>query len=393
MTLISVEEALARCLALVAPLPAEEVALRQAVGRMMAGPAVARRDQPPFDASAMDGYALAGEATPGLRFTVVGEAQAGRAYPGRVGKGEAVRIFTGAPVPEGADRVVIQEDVTRDGDAILLGAKPDLARHIRPRGQDFAAGAELAPRLLGPHDLALLAAMNLPRIRVHRRPEVAILATGDELVMPGDTPGPDQIIASNSFALAALAEGVGARARILPIARDRSEELAAAFHLAASADVIVTVGGASVGDHDLVGPVAESLGLERAFWKIAMRPGKPLMAGRVLGRAMLGLPGNPVSAIVCAHLFLLPMLRALQGRPDIAPPMAEAILGEDIGPTGPRAHYMRARVEGGVIAPFARQDSALLQVLTEANALLIRPKDDGPQPKGAKAFYLPLQIF
>ena len=388
--MISVEDALARCLALVSPLPAEEIPLARAAGRMMAAPAIATRDQPPFNASAMDGYALAGEVTPGQGFTLIGEAQAGRGYPGRVGPGEAVRIFTGAPVPQGADRVIIQEDIARDGTRLTIGPNPDAARHIRPRGQDFVAGASFGPKRLHPHDLALLAAMNIPRVRVTCRPTVAILATGDELVMPGETPGDDQILCSNAFALAALAEAEGAIARILPIARDRAEELTAAFRLAAEADLIVTIGGASVGDHDLVGPVAETLGLERAFWKIAMRPGKPLMAGRVLDRPMLGLPGNPVSSIVCAHLFLLPMIRALQGRPDVAPVYQTAELAEAVGPTGPRTHYMRARVEAGRIAPHARQDSALIGILTEANALLVRPRDDDARPAGHKALYLAL---
>ena len=388
--MISVSEALDRCLALVQPLATEEIALRHSAGRMMAEAARASRDQPPFDASAMDGYALACDPNPGQSFAVVGEAQAGRSHDRPLAPDEAIRIFTGAPIPQGATRVVIQEDVTRLGDRITIGPKPDAARHIRPRGQDFRAGDLVTPRRLSPHDLALLASMNIPRVRATKKPVVAILATGDELVMPGDQPGPDQILCSNAFALAALAEAEGAIARILPIARDRREELTAAFHFAAEADLILTIGGASVGDHDLVGPVAESLGLERAFWKIAMRPGKPLMAGRVLGRPMLGLPGNPVSSIVCAHLFLLPMLRAMQGRPDVAPQEHEAVLGADIGPTGPRTHYMRARVSGGVITPFERQDSALIQVLTEANALLIRERDDGPRQKGDRARYLAL---
>ena len=388
--MLSVDEAQALCLALVSPLPHESVPLRQAAGRMMAAPARASRDQPPFDASAMDGYALACDPLPGATFQVTGEAQAGRAHPRPISPHEAIRIFTGAPVPEGATRVVIQEDVTRDGDIITIGPKPDAARHIRPKGQDFRAGDSLSPRLLRPHDLALLAAMNIPRVSVARRPSVAILATGDELVMPGDTPSPDQIICSNAFALAALAEANGAEARILPIGRDRADEMTAAFHLAAEADLILTIGGASVGDHDLVGPVATTLGLERAFWKIAMRPGKPLMAGRVLGRPMLGLPGNPVSSIVCAHLFLLPMLRAMQGRPDVLPALQEATLAAPVEPTGPRTHYMRASVENGRITPFPRQDSALIQVLTEANALLIRPKDDVARPEGHKVLYLSL---
>jgi molybdopterin molybdotransferase len=208
--------------------------------------------------------------------------------------------------------------------------------------------------------------------------------------MPGEEPGPGQIICSNSFAIAALVEAEGAIARILPIARDTVEDLTAVFGLAQKADLIVTIGGASVGDHDLVGPVAESLGLERAFWKIAMRPGKPLMAGRVSGTPMLGLPGNPVSSIVCAHLFVLPMVRALQGRPDVAPVEHTAALGADVDANGPRTHYLRARLQDGVITPFERQDSALIGILTQANALLIRPVGDTAHPKGAAARYIAL---
>ena len=388
--MIAVDEALARCLALVAPLPAEAVALRHAVGRMMAEPALAVRDQPPFDASAMDGYALRGDPAAGDTFVVVGAAQAGLGFAGAVQPGQAVRIFTGAPVPQGATRVVLQEDVSVAGDVITLNPKADIARHIRPQGQDFKAGEGLEPRRIGPHDLALLAAMNIPQVLVHRRPVVAIIATGDELVMPGEEPGSGQIICSNSFAIAALVEAEGAIARILPIARDTVADLTAVFGLARGADLIVTIGGASVGDHDLVGPVAESLGLERAFWKIAMRPGKPLMAGRVSGTPMLGLPGNPVSSIVCAHLFVLPMVRALQGRPDAAPVEHPAVLGAQVEANGPRTHYMRARLQQGVITPFDRQDSALIGILTQANALLIRPMGDGAQAKGTAARYIAL---
>ena len=377
-------------MALVAPLPAEAVALRHAVGRMMAEPALAVRDQPPFDASAMDGYALRGDPAAGDTFVVVGAAQAGLGFAGAVQAGQAVRIFTGAPVPQGATRVVLQEDVSVAGETITLSPKADIARHIRPQGQDFKAGEGLEPRRIGPHDLALLAAMNIPQVLVHRRPVVAIIATGDELVMPGEEPGPGQIICSNSFAIAALVEAEGAIARILPIARDTVADLTAVFGLARGADLIVTIGGASVGDHDLVGPVAESLGLERAFWKIAMRPGKPLMAGRVSGTPMLGLPGNPVSSIVCAHLFVLPMVRALQGRSDVAPVEHPAVLGAQVEANGPRTHYMRARLQQGVITPFDRQDSALIGILTQANALLIRPMGDGAQAKGTDARYIAL---
>ena len=389
--MISVEEALARCLALVAPLPAEAVPLAQAAGRWMCAAAMAKRDQPPFAASAMDGYAVQGDPAPGDSLAVIGEAGAGHAFAGTVGPGQAVRIFTGAPVPLGASRVVIQEDVERLGDRITLRDGADTGLHIRPLGQDFRRGDSLSPRRLRPADLALLAAMNLPTVTATRRPVVALVATGDELVMPGENPRPDQIIASNSFALQAMVEAAGGIARLLPIARDSEAELATVLDLAADADLIVTIGGASVGDHDLVGRVT---GLEHAFWKLALRPGKPLMAGRLNGVPFLGLPGNPVSAIVCGHLFLLPMVRAMLGDPAPAPQPRLAVLVADLPANGPRAHYMRARLteaEGlPLIAPFDRQDSALLSILGEANALLIRPIGDGARRAGERVSYLPL---
>lgn len=392
--MISVEEALLNCLFLVKPLDTETVALRNAAGRMMPAAATASRDQPPFPASAMDGYAIATDPSPGERFEIIGQAAAGHAYSGTVAQGQAVRIFTGAPVPQGATRVVIQEDVDLSGTTITLRPKADAQRHIRPQGQDFKVGDSLGPRRLRPNDLALLAAMNIGEVAVTRRPVVALIATGDELVMPGETPAPDQIITSNSFALAALIEAEGGIARMLPIAPDREPELRLTLELAHDADLIVTIGGASVGDHDLVAKVAADMGLERSFWKIAMRPGKPLMAGRLNGKAMLGLPGNPVSAIVCAHLFLLPMLRALQSRPDVAPQACRATLAADVDAAGPRAHYMRARLTHGdglpMITPYDRQDSALLKLLSDADALLIRPVADGPRKTGDVVTYLPI---
>ena len=389
--MISVEDALARLLALATPLPTETIPLRHAAGRYMAAPATALRDQPPFAASAMDGYAIAGDPTPGAQFIVVGEAGAGHAFAGTVGPGRALRIFTGAPVPAGATRVAIQEDVIREGTTITLRDGADTASHIRPMGQDFTAGSTLPPRRLAPHDLALLAAMNVPVVPVACRPVVAIIPTGDELVMPGESPAPDQIIASNSFAIAALAEGVGAEVRMLPIARDSVPALTTVLGLAAFADVVVTIGGASVGDHDLVAKVAGTLGFAPAFWKIAMRPGKPLMAGRFGAGLLLGLPGNPVSAIVCAHLFLLPLLRALQGG-DATHPTRRAALGTSVEANGPRTHYMRASVTGdrAIITPFDRQDSSLLSILTAANALLIRPIGDGARVAGDMVEYIPL---
>ena len=391
--MISVAEALAHCLALAPALPEQQVPLRQAAGRWLASPVLARRDQPPFDASAMDGYAVQGDPAPGECFTVIGEAGAGHSFDGAIAAGQALRIFTGAPVPAGTTRVVIQEDVDRVGDRITLKPGADVARHIRPRGQDFAGGFALPPRRLRPADLGLLAAMNLASVPVRRRPVVAILPTGDELVQPGENPRPDQIPSSNGVMLAAIAQSEGADVRLLPIARDRLDEMQMLLAMASKADLVVTIGGASVGDHDLVAKAATGLGLQRNFWKIAMRPGKPLMAGRMGNTVLLGLPGNPVSAFVCAQLFLRPMLRAMQGDPDPAPQPLAGVLGADVGETGPRTHFMRARVRPGtppVLMPDARQDSALLTVLAEADALLIRPVGDGPRKAGDAALYLPL---
>ncbi len=392
--MITVAEALSRCLALITPVATEPVPLRHAAGRMMPQPAQARRDQPPFPASAMDGYAVAGDPVAGIRFTIIGQAGAGHAFQGQITQGQAVRIFTGAPVPQGATRVIIQEDVTADSQTVTVKANADKATNIRPQGQDFRDGDTLTPRRLKPNDLALLAAMNLPQVQVARRPVVALIASGDELVMPGETPTSDQILASNSFALAALIAAEGGTPRILPIARDTEPALRAVLGMALDADLIVTIGGASVGDHDLVAKVATEMGLDRAFWRIAMRPGKPLMAGRLHGKPMLGLPGNPVSAVVCAHLFLLPMLRALQSRPDVAPQPRRAQLATAVEANGPRTHYMRAHLSqtDGLprITAFAAQDSALLRILSDANALLIRPLGDGPRAADDVVDYLSL---
>ena len=389
--MISVADALARCLALAALTDTEILPLRRAYNRVMARAATAQLTQPPFDASAMDGYALGRAAETGDSFTVIGESGAGHAFQAAIAPHQAIRIFTGAPLPEGAVSVVIQEEIIRDGDQITLKVTAKSGDNIRPRGQDFALGQALSPRLLLPNDLALLAAMNVPEVTVRRRPIVALMASGDELVMPGETPGPDQIIASNTFALAAMVEAAGGDARVLPIARDTEASLRTVFSLTEGADLIVTIGGASVGDHDLVGKVATDLGLERAFWQIAMRPGKPLMAGKVLGIPMLGLPGNPVSAIVCGHLFMVPMLKAMLGLPP-KPQILKARLGSDQPANGPRDHYMRARltVENGqpTVTAFQRQDSALLTILTEANALLIRPLGDGPRLVGEMVNYI-----
>lgn len=373
--MIPVSEALDRLFALVDPLGPETVPLTRAAGRVLAEDIQARRDQPPFAASAMDGYALRrDESRPGATFRVIGEAAAGRRHAGAVGPGEAVRIFTGAPVPDGADTVVIQEDTDRAGDMITLRDTLEDGTNIRPAGGDFRIGDRIkAPRLLGPAEVALAAAMNHAALPVVRRPVVALISTGDELVMPGETPGPDQIVASNTFGLKAMLEAEGAVARILPAARDTEASLRTAFALAESADLIVTIGGASVGDHDLVGRVAGELGLDRAFYKVAMRPGKPLMAGRISGVPMIGLPGNPVSAMVCGHVFLRPVIRVMLGLPAAPLETRTMRLAAEVGPNGPRMHYMRAEVGPDGIRPFASQDSALLSVLARAQAFLVRP--------------------
>lgn len=394
--MISVEEALSACLALARPLPAETVALADAGGRVLSSSVIARRDQPPFAASAMDGYAVRRpDARPGARLHVVGAAPAGRQWSGTLGPGQALRIFTGAPIPQGADRVVLQEDVERDGDAIVLGAALDAGPHIRPAGGDFRAGQRLeAPRRLAPADIALAASMNAPYLTVSRRPVVALIATGDELVTPGEDPRPDQIVASNTYGLKALIEDEGGIARLLPIARDTRESLRQVFTLSKDVDLIVTVGGASVGDHDLVADVAASMGMDRAFYKVAMRPGKPLMAGRMGAAALLGLPGNPVSAMVCGHVFLVPMLRAFLGLPTGERRRMTARLATALPANGPREHYMRADVIPGNdlpdLTPFQSQDSALLTVLSRANALLVRPPHDPARQVGDRVSFLPL---
>ncbi len=390
--MISVDEALQRVFALARLMETETVPLAEAAGRVLVEPVISRRDQPPFPASAMDGYAVRdADVTTDAELIVIGEAAAGHGFGGEIGPGQCVRIFTGAPVPEGADRIVIQEDVTRDGDRIRIGENLDSKHYVRPAGFDFKAGDQIAaPRRLGPTDLALMAAMNVAEARVYRRPVVALIATGDELVMPGETPSPDQIIASNSFGLKALLESAGAEVRLLPIARDTEASLRQAFALADGADLIVTIGGASVGDHDLVAPVADALGMERAFYKIAMRPGKPLMAGRMGASAMIGLPGNPVSSMVCGMILIFPLLRAMTGFGQHALRRHSATLRRDIAQNGPREHYMRAVFTSDGIAPLDRQDSSLLSVLAQANALLVRPVGDGPRHTGEIVEYIPL---
>ncbi|SMO87129.1 molybdopterin molybdotransferase [Thalassovita litoralis] len=390
--MITVEQALEHLFSLVSPLGSETVPLAQASGRVLAADVTATRDQPPFAASAMDGYGVrAAEVAVGAKFKIIGESAAGHGFSGPVGPGEAVRIFTGAPVPEGVDFVLLQEDCDRFVNTITIDSDPGSNANIRPAGNDFAAGFTLnAPRLLSPNDIALLAAMNVPLVQVTRRPDIALISTGDELVMPGDTPGPDQIIVSNTFGLKALFDSAGAKTRILPIAKDHPASIETAFDLAQGADLVITIGGASVGDHDLVSAVAQQLGMQQSFYKVKMRPGKPLMAGRMGDAVMIGLPGNPVSAVVCGNVFVLPVIAALQGFAPAPRTRLSATLTAATPANGPREHYMRGRVDRGQITVFDRQDSSLLTVLSEANALILRPADDPARDVGDLVEYLPL---
>lgn len=390
--MISVEEALAKVLSLADAAKPETLSLDQASGRVLLEPAISRITQPPFDSAAMDGYALR-HADLGQRLRVIGESAAGHPWTGTAEPGTAIRIFTGGAVPPGYDRVEMQENTQRDGEWLTV-TTPSRDAYIRSRGCDFSEGDRIEPgRLLSAADIGLLAAMNLPRVTVAKRPKVAVLAGGDELVCPGETPSEGQIISSNDLAVAAIARAAGAAAEILPIARDDENSLRDSFARARDADLLVTIGGASVGDHDLVGKVAESLGMERAFYKIAMRPGKPLMAGRIGQSAMLGLPGNPVSAIVCATVFMQPLIRAMQGLPDWNR-RCRARLSVALPQEGGRQHYMRAKLDEGddlpVITPFDNQDSSLLSVLARADALLIRPLQDPARQEGEIMEYLPL---
>jgi molybdopterin molybdotransferase len=365
--------ALDRLLAGVAPLAAETVPIDQCAGRVVAEPVVARLTQPPFPASAMDGYAIRWA---DLRqpWRVVGESAAGRGWAGHVAPGEAVRIFTGAPLPDGADTVVVQEEVARDGPlARLTGEGPRaLGAHIRAMGQDFASGDMLitAGTRLSPPHLGLAAAAGHGKLTVIRRPRVTLIATGDELVPPGAEPGPGQIVSSNPAMLAAVLRWAGADVDDPGLIKDDRAALANAL-LASDGDLILTIGGASVGDHDLVVPVLRDLGAELDFWKIALRPGKPLLAGRLGERKLIGLPGNPVSAFVTALLFAVPLVARLAGRNHDLP-MERLPLAVPLPANGMRRDHLRARRSAGGAEPFARQDSALLSVLATANLLIIR---------------------
>jgi molybdopterin molybdotransferase len=383
VALMPVADALAAILAGAAPMPEEMVALEAAHHRVLARDVAARRTQPPQAMSAMDGYAVraADAAKVQARLTVIGEVAAGRPFDRAIGPGEAARIFTGGVIPDGADAVVIQEDTIADGNTITITEAAAPGRNVRPAGVDFSEGDVLlaAGIRLTDRDLSLAASMNYPELPVRRQPKLALLATGDELVMPGQTPGPGQIVYSNGYALRALARAEGADTVDLGVAADTVEATTAGIRRARElgADILVTTGGASVGDHDLVKTSLEAESVKMAFWKIAMRPGKPMMHGRLGAMRVVGVPGNPVSSYVCTILFVVPLIRALSGRRSVHHIRETALLGRDIGANDQREDYLRARLEerddGTLIAtPVTKQDSSLLANLAAAQALLIR---------------------
>lgn len=389
--MISVAEAQERLIAMIAPLGAEQVALSDALGRVLAEDLVARRTQPPWPVSAMDGYAVraADVAKIPARLRVVGAVPAGQAYPGTVASGEAVRIFTGAPVPEGADCIVIQEDTERQGDFVEIREGAPHGRYVRPAGLDFRAGeiGLKAGRKLSAADIGFAAAMNRPWLLVHRRPQVAILPTGDEVVMPGDPVGPNQIVSSNGIALAALVTSCGGVPVHLPIAPDDNSALQRIAAGAAGADLLLTTGGASVGDHDLVRNALGADGLALDFWTVAMRPGKPLMVGRYRDTPMIGLPGNPVSTLVCGLLFAKPAMDKMSGLARVFPAPIRARLRVPLEANDRRQDYLRAalaRSQDGVLEaePFKKQDSSMISLLAHADCLVIRAPHAPPAQAG-----------
>ena len=399
--MITVEEAIGKVLAETRPLGAEQVMLDEAAGRALAEAIVATRTLPPWDNSAMDGYAVrAADVALGRPLRVTGTHGAGHA-PGPLAPGSAARIMTGAPVPPGADAIVMREDSdeTGEGDAaeVRFRSVPGPGQHVRRAGEDVTPGSLLldvgAP--IGPGEIGLLAAQGRTVVQVRRRPRVAIVSTGDELVEPDRAPGPGQIVGTNGWALAAQCRAAGALPWLLPIARDDRAVIRAALAEALTADVVLSSGGVSVGEFDFVKEALGSLGVEQSFWKVRMKPGKPLAFGTQAGRPVFGLPGNPASSMVAFELFVRPALRRMQGFADVERPRARAILDEPLGAGGGRRHYLRARVrrEGGLLyaRPNARQGSGMLRSMVGVNALLEVPEDAGPLAAGAEVTALLLE--
>ncbi len=400
MPLLSVEEALSRILSGAEPLSVEQVPLAEADSRVLAGDLAARLTQPPFDASAMDGFAVrAGDSGPDATLRIVGESAAGHRFTGKLGAGEAVRIYTGAPVPQGGDAIVIQENAVESGDQVRLSAAARPGDHIRRAGNDFREGDPLlfAGEDMGPRTLLLAAAMDHALVPVRRKPIIAILSTGDELVAPGEPRRPDQIVGSLSFGIASMVRRAGAEPVVLERGGDSPKSLDARLDEVGDADILLTIGGASVGKHDIVRQRLEARGLKLDFWKVAMRPGKPLMFGRLGDMRVLGVPGNPVSAMVCARLFLVPLIGALLGRTRNDSETTTAILGTSLEKNGPRQHYIRASSRlspdgARMVTPLPSQDSSLMSALRLADCLLVRRPDAPPAQADERVEILPIDF-
>ena len=373
--MISVTEALEKLFLIAKVTPVETVELKKCLGRVLAKPLESSRSNPPFPSSAMDGYAIhKANLKSGAEFKVIGESAAGHSYPKKINKNEAVRIFTGSRVPDGANLVLMQEDVEADKKFIIVKENFDKKSNIRLEGSDFSKGYKVkTPLILGAKEISLLAAMNFAHLSVRKKPTVAIISTGDELVFPGESPKADQIIASNAYGIAALCKECGAEPRILPIAQDNLKSIEYIIGLAQDADLIITIGGASVGKYDLINEATNNFGLDKSFHKVAMRPGKPLMAGKINETAFVGLPGNPVSALVCGYVFIRPLIQAMLGLEKKSAPRLIAPCGTSLPKNGPREHYMRAvLLPNGYLEPVENQDSARLALLCGSDALLIR---------------------
>ena len=373
--MISVTEALEKLFLIAKVTPVETVELKKCLGRVLAKPLESTRSNPPFPSSAMDGYAIhKANLKSGAEFKVIGESAAGHSYPKKINKNEAVRIFTGSRVPDGANLVLMQEDVEADKKFIIVKENFDKKSNIRLEGSDFSKGYKVkTPLILGAKEISLLAAMNFAHLSVRKKPTVAIISTGDELVFPGESPKPDQIIASNAYGIAALCKECGAEPRILPIAQDNLKSIEYIIGLAQDADLIITIGGASVGKYDLINEATNNFGVDKSFHKVAMRPGKPLMAGKINETALVGLPGNPVSALVCGYVFIRPLIQAMLGLEKKSTPRLIAPCSISLPKNGPREHYMRAvLLPNGYLEPVENQDSARLALLCDSDALLIR---------------------
>jgi len=402
MALMPVAEALRQVVAGAEPLGTETVALDDAFGRVLAADLAARRTQPPADVSAMDGYALRADDTASepAALTIIGEVAAGHPFEGVVGPGQAARIFTGGVMPDGADCVVIQEVTEREDDRVVIKRSGIKGKNVRRKGIDFSEGQVLLARgrRLDDRDLMLAASMNHPQVEVYRRPKIAIVGTGDELVMPGTEPKPGEIVYSNGFALTALARSEGAEARDFGIARDRLDDIAAHVRRARDwgADILVTTGGASVGEHDLVRKALQAEGLDLSFWRVALRPGRPMMHGRLGRLQVLGVPGNPVSSYVCSVLFLVPLIRTLSGRSDLERPRETARLGRDLPANDEREDYLRATLsvgpDGPVATPISAQDSSLMASLSRSDCLVIRPPHAPAAAAGSSCVILKLAL-